>query len=36
MFADPAIEFIHARNVDAGCYMFRVSRPSAWPACTDS
>ena len=27
MFADPAIEFIHTRNVYAGCFMFCISRP---------
>ena len=27
IFADPTIEFIHTRNVYAGCYMFRISRP---------
>ena len=27
LLADPAIEFIHARNVYAGCYMFCISRP---------
>ncbi len=26
IFADPAIEVIHTRNVYAGCYMFRISR----------
>ncbi len=29
LLADPAIEFIHARNVYAGCFMFCVSRPGA-------
>jgi hypothetical protein len=29
LLADPAIEFIHARNVKAGCYMFRIGRPGA-------
>ena len=29
LLADPAIEFIHARNVYAGCYMFRIGRPGA-------
>jgi len=27
IFADPTIEFIHTRNVYAGCFMFRISRP---------
>jgi hypothetical protein len=36
MFADPAIAFIHTRNVYAGCYMFRISRPAAAPAFADS
>ena len=27
IFADPTIEFIHTRNVYAGCYMFRIGRP---------
>jgi hypothetical protein len=26
-FTDPTIEFIHTRNVYAGCFMFRISRP---------
>jgi hypothetical protein len=29
MLADPAIEFIHTRNVYAGCYMFCIGRPGA-------
>jgi Protein of unknown function (DUF1203) len=29
VFADPAIEFIHTRNLYAGCYMFCISRPGA-------
>jgi hypothetical protein len=28
MFADPSIEFIHARNVYAGCFMFTIRRPT--------
>ena len=27
LLADPAIEFIHTRNLYAGCYMFCISRP---------
>jgi hypothetical protein len=27
MFADPEIEFVHTRNVHAGCYMFTIARP---------
>lgn len=29
MFAVPDIEFIHTRNVYAGCYMFTITRPPA-------
>lgn len=32
MLADPAIEFIHTRNLYAGCYMFCISRPGARPS----
>jgi Protein of unknown function (DUF1203) len=28
IFADPAIEMIHTRNVYAGCYMFAIDRPA--------
>jgi len=27
IFTDPTIEYIHTRNVYAGCFMFRISRP---------
>jgi len=27
MLADPTIEFIHTRNLYAGCCMFTISRP---------
>ncbi|HEY3979746.1 MAG TPA: DUF1203 domain-containing protein [Streptosporangiaceae bacterium] len=29
MLADPSVEFIHTRNVYAGCFMFRIGRPGA-------
>jgi Protein of unknown function (DUF1203) len=29
MFADPEIEFVHTRNVYAGCYMFAIVRAGA-------
>jgi hypothetical protein len=29
ILADPDIEFIHTRNVAAGCYMFTITRPDA-------
>ena len=35
MFADPGIEFIHTRNVYAGCFMFGISRPATAPAIAD-
>ena len=27
MFSDPTINFIHTRNVNAGCFMFTITRP---------
>jgi hypothetical protein len=27
MFADPTIDFIHTRNVNAGCFMFTITAP---------
>jgi hypothetical protein len=32
IFADPAINFIHTRNVHAGCFMFSVTRADVAPA----
>lgn len=29
MFSDPEIEFVHTRNVYAGCYMFAITRADA-------
>ena len=29
MFSDPEIEFVHTRNVHAGCYMFAITRADA-------
>jgi Protein of unknown function (DUF1203) len=29
MFSDPQIEFVHTRNVYAGCYMFAITRADA-------
>jgi Protein of unknown function (DUF1203) len=28
MFADPTINFIHTRNVNAGCFMFTITAPT--------
>lgn len=36
IFADPAIEMIHSRNVYAGCYMFAIHRPASEPPAETS
>jgi hypothetical protein len=32
IFADPTINFIHTRNVHAGCFMFSITRADVLPA----
>jgi hypothetical protein len=32
IFADPTINFIHTRNVHAGCFMFSIARADVGPA----
>ena len=32
IFADPTIDFIHTRNVHAGCFMFSITRADVGPA----
>ena len=36
IFADPAIKFIHTRNVYAGCFMFSITRAGAADPATAS